>query len=60
MARGLEHCAQCDEYVCDKLKERLVVYEEVRERAGGEIPDEDRRRFVEPYENRVRLDKLRE
>lgn len=59
MARGLDHCAQCGEYVCDRVKERLVVYEEVRERTGGEIPAEDRARFIQPYENKARLDKLR-
>jgi hypothetical protein len=59
IARGLEHCAQCDQYVCDRLKERLVIYEDVRQRMGGEIPAEDRARFIQPYENKVRLDKLR-
>jgi hypothetical protein len=59
IARELDHCAQCDEYVCDKLKERLVVYEEVRQRVGTAIPGEDRARFVQPYENKVRLDQLK-
>jgi hypothetical protein len=57
--RGLDNCAHCEEYVCDRLRERLVVYEEVRQRAGGEIPAEDRQRFIEPYENKARLDKLK-
>jgi hypothetical protein len=59
IARGLHHCAQCDDYVCDKLRQRLVVNEEVQDRVGGNIPQEDRKRFVRPYENKARLDKLR-
>ena len=57
--RGRDNCAQCDEYVCDRLKERLVEYEGVRQRVGAEIPQEDRACFIRPYENKVRLDELR-
>ena len=59
IARKLDTCAQCDEYVCDKLKERLVVFEEVQQRVGAGIPEEDRERFIRPYENKVRLDERR-
>lgn len=59
LANGLENCAGCDEYVCAKIAERLVTYEEVRQRAGAEIPFEDYRRFIQPYENRLRLAALR-
>jgi hypothetical protein len=57
--KGLDHCAQCDHYICDKLAERLVIYEQVRDRLGADIPAEDRARFIQPYENRDRLDALR-
>lgn len=57
--RGLENCSQCDLYVCEKLAQRLVVFEEVKTRINTEIPDEDRRRFIQPYENKQRLDSLR-
>jgi hypothetical protein len=57
--KGLDNCAQCESYVCAKLRERLVVYEQVRQGFGAEIPEEDRRRFIQPYENQVRLDALR-
>src|SRR4030042_320964 len=30
--KGLDHCGQCELYVCERLKERLVVYEEVKKR----------------------------
>jgi hypothetical protein len=57
--KGLDHCAQCDDYVCDGLSQRLVVYEEVERRIGAAIPEEDRARFILPYENKQRLDALR-
>jgi len=57
--RRLDSCFQCDHYVCDKLQERLVVYEEVRSRIGADIPSDDYSCFIKPYENKLRLEKLR-
>ena len=58
--RGLDNCAQCEAYEgCAKLAQRLVTYEGVEERVAVEIPDDDRECFIEPYENKVRLDALR-
>lgn len=58
-ARGLAHCGACADYVCDKLAERIVVFEVIAARVGGSIPDEDRSRFIAPYENKARFDRLR-
>lgn len=57
--KGLDNCSQCEEYLCARLTERLVVLEEVRQRHGAEIPPEDYTCFILPYENRKRLDALR-
>jgi len=57
--KGLDNCAACDQYVCDKLADRLVDYDEVKARFGAEIPDDDRCRFIQPYENARRLEALR-
>jgi hypothetical protein len=57
--KGLENCAQCEQYVCEKLTERLVVIEEVQHRVGVEIPEHDYLCFIRPYENKRRLDDLR-
>jgi len=57
--RGFHNCAECPDYICDKLNDRLVVYEEVAARCPHPIPEEDRARFIRPYENRKRLDDLR-
>jgi hypothetical protein len=59
LERGLPNCSQCGEYVCDKLAQRIVVFERIAERVAGPIPDADRERFISPYENRRRLDALR-
>lgn len=57
--RGLENCSQCERYVCEKLVERLVILEEVQGRMNAEIPPDDYRCFIHPYENKLRLDALR-
>jgi hypothetical protein len=59
LARKLAHCAECADYVCEKLSDRLVVYEKVAAATPGPIPAEDRARFIAPYENKARLDRLR-
>jgi hypothetical protein len=59
--RDLENCAQCEDYDgCDKLAQRLVTYEGIKERVAQEIPEDDHERFIKPYENKVRLDALRD
>ncbi len=57
--RRLKNCSHCEHYVCEKLKERLVVYEEVKQRIKAEIPETDYASFIRPYENKRRLDELR-
>ena len=57
--RGLENCSQCELYICEKLEQRLVVFEHVQQRLITEIPHEDYRSFIQPYENKKRLDALR-
>jgi hypothetical protein len=54
--KSVENCAACDDYICEKLKERLVIYEDVKQRVGIDIPMEDYTCFIQPYENMRRLD----
>lgn len=60
LEKGLENCAQCEQYICGKLAERLVVYEEVKKRVNIEILEDDYLCFIHPYENKIRLDRLRD
>jgi hypothetical protein len=57
--KGLENCASCDEFICTKLTERLVVFEELRDKLQIEIPVEERTCFILPYENKARLLSIR-
>jgi Protein of unknown function (DUF3795) len=59
IGRTLSDCSECPDYGCEKLNERLVVFEDVVARSGRPIPDEDRARFIAPYENKRRLDGIR-
>jgi hypothetical protein len=56
---GLATCAECDDYGCEKLAQRWVVYEQVAAQADSPVPEEDRERFIRPYENKARLSALR-
>jgi hypothetical protein len=58
--KGLENCSQCELYICGKLEERIVRYEEIKAQHPEGIPEEDYLRFIRPYENEIRLDLLRE
>jgi hypothetical protein len=42
IARGLANCAECPDYFCDKLADRLVVYEKLAAATPHPIPAEDR------------------
>ena len=59
LERGLANCAGCPDYICDKLSERLAVYEKLAATIPHPMPAEDRAHFIAPYENKARLDRLR-
>ena len=60
ISKGLDNCSQCDDYICDKLTQRIVIYEDIKGKVNAEIPEEDYLCFIRPYENKRRLDDLRE
>ena len=57
--KGIANCSECRDYPCEKLSDRLVVYEQLAAKHACPIPTEDRARFITPYENKERLDLLR-
>ncbi len=57
--RGLANCAECPDYVCEKLSGRIVVYEQLAATIPHPIPAQDRERFIAPYENKTRLERLK-
>lgn len=58
-ARDLQNCAECEAYICDKLDQILVTFESIQAKFDDPIPENDRRRFIFPYENKERLKSLR-
>lgn len=55
MDRKLDNCSQCSQYICEKLQERIVTYEDVQHRVAADIPGDDYSAFIQPYENKRRL-----
>lgn len=53
--KKISNCSECSEMNCEKLEERIVVYEEMLKKMNGIIPEEDYQRFIRPYENKSRL-----
>ncbi|MBN2084188.1 MAG: DUF3795 domain-containing protein [Anaerolineales bacterium] len=60
IAKGLDNCSECGEYICPKLKERIVALPELEAKTGMEISEQDYRSFIRPYENLARLEELRQ
>lgn len=60
-ARQLEvkNCAACDDYICEKLTQRLIDFDSIQSQFDQPIPEIDRLNFILPYENRERLEQLR-
>ena len=56
MERKLDNCSQCSLYICEKLHERVVTYEEVQLRVAIDISSDDYSAFIQPYENKRRLE----
>ena len=56
--RGIENCASCADYICEKLSDILVTFEAMQSKFDHPIPDADRQRFIFPYENTDRLTAL--
>jgi len=42
-------------FVCEKLQERLVDFDEIQKRFDEIIPEEDRQHFITPYENKTQF-----
>jgi hypothetical protein len=56
--KGVENCAHCDEYPCDKLKGLIGSREEFVEKLG-EIPEEDHNLCFRQFESEPELRELR-
>jgi hypothetical protein len=57
--KGLENCARCEEYICEKLRQRLVDGTQVSAKSKQPIPPEEFNAFIRPYDNKRRLEQMR-
>ncbi len=60
ISKGIENCAQCDDFPCEKIETRLVRYEDWVAKVPFTLSRSDRKNFIKPYENVVWLTALRE
>lgn len=60
LGRKIENCAYCAEFICDKLRSRIVIFEEKEKEVKRPIPETDYLLVIKPYENYKRLSELRE
>jgi hypothetical protein len=59
LAKGLPNCAYCDEYVCNKLSQRIVNLKEVADKQEKPVSQEEYNRYLKPYDNKTTLDNIR-
>jgi len=55
----VSNCAHCDDFICEKLSEKIIDTQKIAKRVGGSIPQEDYERFVKPYDSAKMLADLR-
>jgi len=53
-----DNCSQCDQFICDQFKERLVDYDDIKLKHPHLSVDEYRL-FIRPYENGRRIKALK-
>ena len=56
---GYENCSQCDEFICSKLEDRIVKYEDLQNKFTEKIKSHERKCFIKPYENLDRLNEIK-
>lgn len=57
--KQIPNCAYCEEFPCDKLQSRFVIFEEKEKELNRPIPEADYLIAIKPYENHKRLHELR-
>ena len=57
--KEIENCAFCDEYICEKLKKRIVNRDHIEKRLNRKLTEKEYKLFVKPYESKERLDNIK-
>lgn len=56
----VKNCAECDDYVCEKLADILVDFDELQAKFDQPFPEAERQRFLFPHEYKQWLAEMRE
>lgn len=56
---NIENCAYCNEYICEKLLQRIVNRNELEIKSGNKFSELEYVKCIMPYESKVRLDEIR-
>jgi hypothetical protein len=59
MKRGLPNCAHCDDFICERLSEKIIDIKKIAKRVGGYIAPDDYEKFVRPYDSKGMLEDIR-
>ncbi|MBN1256996.1 MAG: DUF3795 domain-containing protein [Planctomycetes bacterium] len=55
LAKGVENCAHCPEFICEKLQPRINFTEDFLKNNKKLLSDEAYGHFVKPYHNKERM-----
>lgn len=58
MEKGFKMCAECDDFGCDKLKQRMDIVEQIAENKKP-IPQDDFEKYFKPFLSRQTLMEIR-
>ena len=58
LEKGIENCAHCSEFICDKLKEKINVTEEFLRDNKKPLSDKDFQLYIKPYQSKEGMLKI--
>jgi len=59
LEKGVENCAHCSEFICDKLKGKIDFIEDFLRNNKKPLSEEDFQSYIKPYESKERMLKIR-
>ena len=59
LKKGVENCAYCSEFICDKLKRRINFTEKFSRNNKKPLSEEDFQSYIKPYQSKERMLKIR-
>lgn len=58
LEKGVENCAHCSEFICDRLRTRIDFIENFLARNKKPLSEEDIEKYIKPYQNKDAMVKL--